>query len=76
MADRLAKRVELDGRGLFIDGTRVPYFIGTDVSVEREFERGKSVLQQITVTLLAEEVVIREPLPSHTRVELTHRMSA
>lgn len=67
-ADRIAKQITIDRRGLSIDGKRFRHYIAEDVEIDQLINDGFSVVR---VGIYAEHVEVRQPLPRHARITHT-----
>ena len=62
---RTARRIEIDRKGLVIEGERFPYYVGADVRIRRFGEK----LTMLGIEILADHVEVRRPL--HRQASIT-----
>lgn len=67
-APRSAKNLTIDRRGLILDGTRFPHYVGTDIAID-DYGNGLAI---VTVGIFAEDVTVHEPLPRGATVTWRH----
>ena len=65
---RIADTAHIDGQGLTIDGTRLPYFIGPDIHVTQH----AADLHAVTIALYAHDVTHAKQLPKGASITYTN----
>lgn len=63
-AMRSARRIEIDRKGLIIEGQRFPYWVGAEIGIRHIGEK----LTTLGIEVLVDSVAVRGPLHRHAKI--------